>query len=739
MRPVTPRNRRTARHALLLLLVALPTALAGGRSFFRFDTASDFLRGESEGVSIGPEGQVRLSPILTTLHDPGHPFVWALAASDSGTVVAGSGAPGALTRVGAGDPETLAETGDAGVHAVAVGSDGTIYYTSSPGGVVHRIAPGGERGVLGDTGARYVWALAAEPGGSVLAATGMPASVVRLQPTGAPETLFTSRDENITALHRSDDGTIHLGTSPSGIVFRLSADGDAMALHDSAQQEIRALAVNSAGEVFAAAVADSASPAPSSAPDSSGAGAVGAAPAGPPPTPSVATSTAFRVIAAAAGARAAGGASGSSTRNALYRIAPNGAAEAIWESDTDRPLALAMLRDERLLLGTGDRGRVLRINRDGEATLVLRADSEQVTAAVRRGDAIFLGASNPGRVLRLTDSPRTEGRYVSAALDAGGAATFGRIGWDARVPPGSTLAVETRSGNTSEPDETWSDWSSAASNGAVPSPPARFLQWRAVLRSDGGSSPELVSLEAAYLPANRAPRVTGITLHPPGRAFEEMMSTQSPKLVGMEHLPETTETARNGSTRSGLPPGSGRQLYRHGVRTASFEASDPNGDRLRYRVSWRERGDVAWQTLRDGLREPIVAWDTRTMPDGRYELRVEARDTPDNPPETALGGERISRPFTVDNTPPEINDLTVTAGGQVRFTAEDEGTPIRRATATVDGGEPIVLRPADGISDSQIETFDASIADFPASAATVVITVEDDQGNRTTREATISR
>lgn len=739
MKPPTRRAPRVAKAALLpaLLLLALSAAVAGGRSFFRFETASDFLRGESDGVSIGPDGQVRLSPILTTLHDPGRPFVWALAAGGSGAVVAGSGAPGALTRIGAGEPESLAETGDAGVHAVALGADGTIYYASSPGGVVHAITPGGERRILGDTGARYVWALAAEPGGRVLAATGMPASVVRLQPSGAPETLFTSGDENITAVHRSDDGTIHVGTSPSGIVFRLPPDGDAMALHDSEQPEIRALAVNSAGEVFAAAVAESGSPAPSAAP---GIPTPGAAPGGPPPTASVSTSTAFRAVAATAtGARANRGTSGASAKNALYRISPNGAAEAIWESDADRPLALALLRDERLLLGTGDRGRILRIHRDGEATLLLRADSEQITAAVRSGNAVLLGASNPGRILRLTDSPRTEGRYISSALDAGGAAAFGRIGWEARIPPGAALAVETRSGNTAEPDDTWSDWRAAEAGAAAPSPSARFLQWRAVLRSDGGSSPELTSLEAAYLPANLAPRVTGITLHPPGLAFEEMISTQTPQLQGMEHLPETTEAARNGPSRGALPVGSGRQLYRHGVRTATFQASDPNGDRLRYRVSWRERGDVAWQILRDGLRSPIVAWDTRAMPDGRYELQVEARDTPDNPPESALAGDRVSRPFTVDNTPPLVSDVAVTSDGQVRFTAEDAGTPIRRATITLEGGEPIVVLPTDGISDSRTETFDAAIANFPAAAAAVVITVEDDQGNRTSREAPVTR
>ena len=53
------------------------------------------------------------------------------------------------------------------------------------------------------------------------------------------------------------------------------------------------------------------------------------------------------------------------------------------------------------------------------------------------------------------------------------------------LPPGSAVNVETRTGNSEEPDDTWSDWVPAAADAAISSPAARFLQWRAILRSDG--------------------------------------------------------------------------------------------------------------------------------------------------------------------------------------------------------------------------------------------------------------
>jgi len=596
---------------------------------------------------------------------------------------------------------------------------------------VQRILPGGERGVLHQPEARYIWAIVPEPGGSLLVATGMPGSVIRVQPSGSAETIFATSEENVTALHRAPDGTIYLGTEPSGIVFRIDSESGSMALYDSPLAEIRALALNAAGEVFAAAVA--ASPRGAAA----GAAAVPAAPETPTGSAGVVATTSFRVLAAAGPAPGPGATPANGLMGALYRIAPSGAAQTIWESNRDRPLSLAMLRDERLLLGTGDRGRVYRLTREGEVTLLSRVDSEQVTAAVSEGGVTLLGASNPGRVLELSASPRTEGAYRSRVLDAGGAASFGRISWEMRTPPGSAVSIDTRTGNSAEPDDTWSNWVSAAADATIASPAARFLQWRATLRSDGSSSPELASLEAAYLPVNPAPRVTGITLHPPGLGCEELLNTSAPRLQGMDRRPEVTDAARRGQPGSTLPAGSGRQLYLHGVRTATFRADDPNGDRLRYRVSVRRQGDVPWQPLRSGLSETIVAWDTSTMPDGRYELRVEAEDSPDNPPGETLAGSRTSRPFTVDNTPPVISDLTVTADGGIRFRASDAGSPIRRASVSVDGGPSRVVRPVDGIADSPSEEYDARLDGFPSGAGSVVVKVEDDMGNAGAAEARV--
>ena len=50
-----------------------------------------------------------------------------------------------------------------------------------------------------------------------------------------------------------------------------------------------------------------------------------------------------------------------------------------------------------------------------------------------------------------------------------------------------------------------------------------------------------------------------------------------------------------------------------------------------------------------------------------------------------------------------------------------------------------MLRPLDGIADSRTEEYGGVVPDFPPGAATVVVRVEDDPGNRAAGEAAVGR
>jgi hypothetical protein len=76
------------------------------------------------------------------------------------------------------------------------------------------------------------------------------------------------------------------------------------------------------------------------------------------------------------------------------------------------------------------------------------------------------------------ESHAASGEYLSSIFDATRAANWGSASWTASVPSGTTMIVETRSGNSPTPDGTWSSWLAVSSGGPIGSPAGRYLQYR---------------------------------------------------------------------------------------------------------------------------------------------------------------------------------------------------------------------------------------------------------------------
>ena len=75
----------------------------------------------------------------------------------------------------------------------------------------------------------------------------------------------------------------------------------------------------------------------------------------------------------------------------------------------------------------------------------------------------------------------SEGYFLSPAKDCNSTAEWETISWNGSEPAGTDLTFQTRSGNTSVPDETWSSWSDnyTDSDASITSPSARYIQVRA--------------------------------------------------------------------------------------------------------------------------------------------------------------------------------------------------------------------------------------------------------------------
>jgi outer membrane protein assembly factor BamB len=700
------------RRLVCLLALAPVAAFASEPRFWRVESAADFLAGDATGTAVDSDGHLRLALASEQLFDPETASIWALARNDSGVTWAGSGDGGVVYRIEKEQGRPLHEASAPHVYAIALGPDGRLYSAHSPDGRVEAISSSGAVEAIYDPADRYIWALAFDPRGRLLVATGSSGRVYRVGENGQAETLLESAEAHITALAAAGDGTVYAGSAPGGILYRIASGGEVFALHDSAYEEVKALAVASGGRVYAALVGGGSAPQAQ-------------------PQPAPATGDAQVTVVAAQNGTAPAPASPSG--GAVLLLRPGAAAEALWRSAEDAPHALLAV-DGGVLVGTGNQAKLFLVRDDRTWAMQRAFPASQITALARGGDGrLVLATSNPGRVFDLSETETApEGEFVSTVHDGGLPSVWGRLGWEAEVPSGAVVTLQTRSGNTASPDATWSPWSAPAADptqARVESEEARFLQVKASLRGSRSAPPRLASIQAAYLQRNQRPSVGGITIHPPGQVFQKpLVVSNEPEILGLD--PGDAERSRLESSAA-MGAGSGRPLFRHGLQMLSWSATDANGDTLSYDVEYRPVDAPGFRALRTGLEEAVLTWDTTSVPDGRYLVRVKASDRAANPPDLALEGEQESTPFEVDNTPPLIRlEPEPGAPGALRAAVRDSASPILRFEYSLDAGRWIEAYPVDGIADSLEEVFSLKPAGLrPGTRQVVVVRAFDRHGN----------
>jgi hypothetical protein len=743
-------HKRFAASLAAAVTAASALLTASAPTFWTVSTQADFLKGDVDNLSIDSDGRVFLGPATTQVAETSAPFLWTVLAGPDGTLWAGTGNEGQVLRVARdGKMTTFFDAPEMEVHALAPAPNGGLFVATSPDGKIYQVAADGTSKTFFDPDDKYIWSLALGADGTLFAATGEKGNIYRITPDGKGSLFYKTNTTNVVTLVMDKAGHLLAGTESPGRIFRIDMDAKAFVLLDSSYKEIHALRLSPDGTIYAAAFSgtpggeDRAAPAVSTTPE-------------PPraPVPSVSAEiTGITVVDVSGGIGGSAGSTSSRPRNAkgaIYRIRPDGLWDTLWEAADDWPFDLLTESDGSILVGTGKEGKIFRLSGDpARATLLARAAARQVTALVRDSSGrVIAGTSNPGKIVALASGRAATGSYESDVRDAGTVATWGAIRWRAASKPGE-VEIFTRSGNTATPDETWSSWSSSytvANGEKITSPNARYLQWKAVLK---GSDPILTSVTAAYLPRNLRPMVTSITVHPPGTVFQRPFSTGELEIAGFEdntsdgRNPSQPNASSSSSSSSGVPPSPalGRKVYQKGLQTFVWKAEDDNDDRLQYDVFYRAEGETAWKPLKRGLWDPIVVWDTTSVPDGTYYVKVAALDAPSNSPATALVGEMESVSFDIDNTPPvvEVQSAVRTAPRvTVKFLVRDEQSAIQRVEYSLDASRWRVAYPVDGIPDSRREEFEVGVADAEA-ARSIIIRVTDAMNNVATAVAEIKK
>lgn len=732
-----------------LVAAAGATLTASKPIFWQTANLSDFLRGEVENLSIDGHGRLVLGPATELVAETTSPFLWAMTVAPDGSLYVGSGNEGKVFKIdAAGKTTTFFDTTELEVHALALSGDGTLYAATSPDGRIYKINRSGAATPFFDPADKYIWSLALDQSGNLYAGTGEKGLIYKITPDGTGTSFYQTKATHVITLAFDPNGQLLAGTEGPGRLFRVDATGKAFLLLDSTFQEIRAIQMDPQGNIYLAALSGRTSGTSQPAITIQG-DTTGSASSGREPVPTVTTEvTAIAVVDT-------GGASVGSTdapareerrggRGAIYRIRPDGLWDVLWESSEDSPYDLMFDPQGALIVGTGRNGKLYSLSGEPTtATLLMQASAQQVTGFARDAKgSIYYATSNPGKVFKLSPQRAVEGSYTSLVRDAQTVADWGTLSWRASVPAGGRVDVFTRSGNTATPDDTWSAWSGpyAASQGEeIKSPNARYLQWKAVLTGKQ-ASPVLTSVSAAYVQRNLRPKLTSLTVHPAGTVFQKPYPTGDPDIAGFDDQAPDRRILGASANPGGNTSSLGRRAYQRGLQTFVWRAEDANEDEMRYAVLYRREGDTAWKSLKDDLVDAIYVWDTTSVPNGTYVIKVVASDQASNTPGAALEGELESSAFDIDNAPPVVvvtGSRPANGRTTIQFEVRDEWSSISKVEYSLDAQRWQVLYPRDGIFDSRSEQFELTL-DNEAAARGLIIRAYDAKNNSATARGDVA-
>jgi len=563
--------------------------------------------------------------------------------------------------------------------------------------------------------------------GDLFVATGDQGEIYRVTPAGVGTVFFKTEETHARSLAMDAHDDLIVGTEPSGLILRISPNGQGFVLYQSPKREITAVAIKPDGAIYAAGVGNKtavaqAAPAPGPAPNPM--------PGGTPSSGNVRSAPAVGMP----GASLAGG-------SEVYRINPDGSPRTIWTGTQDIVYAIGFDTAGLPLLGTGNRGKIYRLDSDSLSTLLLEVTPTQVTGFGRSPQGqLYAVTGNIGKVLRIGSGFEKSGTFESDVLDAGSFTYWGRIDYRGS----GKISVFTRSGNRSHPESNWSPWAPLEADSTAPacdacgagravSPPARFLQYKIELTPGPSQpAPEVSYVEVAYLSKNVAPVVDAIDITPPNYRFPQPVLSIPPSTsitlppIGQQR-PNPGPSVESGNSSQSMS-------YAKGFEGARWLALDENNDTLLYRVEIRGVKESAWKLLKDNVKDRYLSWDTGAFPDGEYVLRVTASDAPSNPPAQALSASLVSDPFLIDNTPPQISNLTGSAASgnklEVHWTARDTRSTIDRAEYSVNGGEWMLIDPVNRLSDSPDEEYHLVIDRPSADEQVIAVRVSDEFDNQ---------
>lgn len=654
-------------------------------------------------LSSNAAGKVTSTVIF---EDPKVSYIWAIEPVAGGDMYIATGPHGQVWKISDGKPSVVLETKAKNVLSLIGDSKGNIIAGTDGNGLVIRIDPKAAKPyVLLDAGAVDITALTTDEAGNIYAAAGQPAEPQ--QPNVPEEPATPSKPGNVEpeipdtapAPAPADDGPTLPKPRPgkndtkSETLNKKGTAGISPPLNGILADNTPQTSIKNLLARFHASEQKNGTKIP-----------------GNMPHPETDKGTESR------GAGGPGEETEQDRGNVVYKIAPDGTTDILMHAH-DMVLSL-LYHDGEIFVGTGNEGKLYSSKPASETeALIARIRDENITALFQESNGtIYVGTSNNGEVFTLTPRQAARGVYTSKVLNAGNAATWGTATLTTTLPDGAKATIATRTGNVEDvasQGDFWNGWSDeipANTARTIASPAAKYLQYRVTLQADPqGESPTVAQTRIAYQVQNLPPVLKNLSVDATGGS--------GPGDAGGDE---------NGPSIKPDQPTHSVHVY--------WDATDPNHDELTFRILYRQIGTELWVQLAKDIKEPAFDWNTKEVPDGKYQLKVIASDAADNTAEDAKSVARVTPIITINNTPPAIGDLKAEAqaGGVVKISghADDTVSSITEVRYQIDGYPD--WRPAvasDKIFDSPSEGFSAETRMLTAGEHRITVKATDAQGN----------
>ena len=659
---------------LAVFTVSGPAKAVGTRHWV-LERGEDFKGGDLKGVAVDSSGKVRAGFDLGRVPIEGEPVIWSALARADGSILLGTGNEGHLLELRNGRVKKLADSGALVITSLVEGWGSAVFAASLPQGKVFKWDANKWSLFASLPSVEHIWQLAFDARRETLyAATGPQGKLFRIGKDGRAEVEFDAPEEHLMSLAVMPDGTVVAGSSDKAKLYHVTGPGRSTVMYDFGRSEVRAIAVSARGDVYAIA--------------------------NDIRTTSTSISRAKSVDSPAAPASSGSKIKG---KGILVRIDPNGVPEVLLNEDDEQLISLALGRDGQPYTGTGVEGRIYTVTEAHRSVLVADTEERQVSALQLLGATPFIVCSDPAVAHPIRGMGGIDAAWTSKVLDAGLRASFGRVEWQGT----GEIQMLTRSGNTHEPDDSWSAWSAPLLHaGRITSPPGRYFQLKARFGAKG--QPDLSRVEIFFITDNQRAVLTRIDASTAGSSDRGLS---------------------DGLMASGGPI-SGRANPEINLE---WQVDNPDKDSLRFRLKYQLLGTGTWYNLlqpNEVLSKTSYKWDTSTLPEGRYRVSVEASDELSNPPLRTTRHSLESGIIIVDATPPTMQDLSL-IGRRLKLRAVNGISPIQRVEVALVGTDVwFPIDSVDGVFDEPNESIDADIsAVIPPGKHLVAVRVYDTAGN----------